>query len=308
MLRDESAFSESVHSRLLAMTDSLPVELRALVQGLASRPGKGIRHRVMFACAELGAPAPHRLAQVGAVVEAIHLASLMHDDVIDRSSVRRGLATAQVTAGVELALLAGLACIAAAGEAAADLGIQLPVSESFAELTYGEMLDVERAFDVGYLPEDYTELVRRKTGELFRLSCVLGATEAGLSAEIVEGLASFGMEFGVAFQVRDDCLDLDLVQQQKPAGSDLLLGLFGAPVLHALRMDGGGDLARMLLDPELGAGDLPRIAHRVDASGGLRIAREAADQVYADAVSSVSWIPGVTRVTALTDDLWRSLP
>lgn len=307
--RSERPFTDLVAARLAELTSELPPASRPLVGSLIAQPGKGIRPRLLYACAALGSPLPGRVVRAGAVVELVHLASLLHDDVIDRASVRRGRPAAHVVAGHEQAMLAGLACFACAGKEAADLGTAVndAVSRSVAALAYGEMLDVERAFDVSFPAEDYEELVARKTGELFRLACLLGALEGGLPAETTVALATFGLRLGVAFQMLDDCLDLDLAQRDKPAGTDLLLGLFGAPVLFALRSDSSGELASVLLDPALTVDDLPHVAALVDRWGGLSAAHERAEARYRSAVAELAVVPGTAVLLADTDSMWRAL-
>jgi geranylgeranyl pyrophosphate synthase len=308
--RSEHPFVSRVEAHLQALASELHPASRVLVESLIAQPGKGIRPRLLYACGALGSPPPGRLVRAGAVVELVHLASLLHDDVIDRAEVRRGLPAAHVVAGQEQAMLAGLACFASAGKEAADLGTAVndAVSRSIAALAYGELLDVERAFDVTFPAEDYEELVARKTGELFRLACVLGAIEGGLPTETAIAVAGFGLRLGVAFQVLDDCLDLDLTLHDKPAGTDLLLGLFGAPVLFALRSDSSGALASMLLDPALAVDDLPRVAGLVGRCGGLAAARDLAEVRYRSAVAELAAaVPGATALLSDVDSMWRTL-
>ncbi|GAB3409866.1 polyprenyl synthetase family protein [Flindersiella endophytica] len=307
--RSDGPFISGVEERLAELARDLPPASRSLIADLISQPGKGVRPRLLYACAALGSPSSGRLVRAGAVVELVHLASLLHDDVIDRAELRRGLPAAHVVAGHEQAMLAGLACFACAGKEAADLGpaVNDAVSRSVAALAYGEMLDVERAFDVTFPADDYEELVARKTGELFRLACALGALEGGLRAEAAVAVAEFGLRLGVAFQVLDDCLDLDLAARDKPAGTDLLLGLFGAPVLFALRSDSSRQLASVLLDPALSVADLPFVASLVERLGGLAAARELAVARYREAVAELASVPGTVSLLEDVDSLWRSL-
>lgn len=307
--RSDGPFISRVEERLTELVRELPPASRSLVADLIAQPGKGIRPRLLYACAALGSPSAGRLVRAGAVIELVHLASLLHDDVIDRAELRRGLPAAHVVAGNEQAMLAGLACFADAGKEAADLGpaVNDAVSRSVAALAYGEMLDVERAFDVTFPADDYEELVARKTGELFRLACALGALEGGLRVEAAAALAAFGLRLGVAFQVLDDCLDLDLAARDKPAGTDLLLGLFGAPVLFALRSDSSRELASVLLDPALSVADLPFVASMVERLGGLAAARELAAARYREAVAELASVPGTASLLEDVDSLWRSL-
>jgi geranylgeranyl pyrophosphate synthase len=283
----------AVHHHLARLVAGLPTFLRDAVGALVARPGKRLRSTLLAACARYGSPDPDRVARLGAVVELVHLASLIHDDVIDRAAVRRGRPATHVAVGAELATLAGLACLAEAGAEAADLGadVSVAMSRAVAELSLGELLDVERGFDTELAMADYLELVRRKTGALFRLACLLGAAEARLGVSDRHALARFGLEFGTAFQILDDCLDLTGTDSDKPRGTDHLLGLFGAPTLDALRRDSSGELARLLLDPALSDQDIPRVAVLVTERGGLTAAGQLAEVHYGHAMDELAKTP-----------------
>lgn len=286
---DLPAFTDAVTARIGELAGDLAEPLRSAIGDLARSPGKGLRPMLLRACAGSGAPDPVRLARLGAVVELLHLASLLHDDMIDRAAVRRGGPAAHTVIGSELATLAGLACFAMAGMEAADLGEGAArlVSEAVAALSYGELLDVERAFDIRLMLPDYLELVERKTGELFRLCCLLGAAEGRAGPETVATLAAFGRDFGVAFQILDDCLDLVPGDTGKPSGTDHLLGLFGAPTLYALAADGSGKLAALLVSPALRVGDMGAVRELVTAYGGLDAAERLARDRYERALSTL---------------------
>ncbi|GAA4530228.1 polyprenyl synthetase family protein [Amycolatopsis samaneae] len=298
-----------MRARLERLVDGLSAPLRDTVRGLVERPGKQLRSTMLAACAGFGEADPGRVARLGAVVELVHLASLVHDDVIDRAAVRRGRPAAHREAGTELALLAGLACLGAAGAEAAELGedVSVPVSRTIAELTHGELLDVERGFDVTLSLPDYVELVRRKTGALFELSCLLGAAEARLGRPARTALAAFGREFGIAFQIMDDCWDLTAAGADKPVGTDQLLGLFGAPTLSALRADDSGRLGELLLSPGFSVADLAEVRELVTGLGGITAARELAGVHYRKALSALAAAPGRpagAALRAIAEKVW----
>lgn len=248
---------------------------------------------LVAACGWQGTPDPARLIRQGAVVELLHLASLLHDDILDQAATRRGGPAAYRVVGREVATLAGLACFSLAGTEAADLGeaVSLQVGQAVAALSYGEILDLERAFDTALPVSAYLELAERKTGELFRLSCVLGATEAQVPLDAARALGTFGRHLGTAFQVLDDCLDLRPSAGGKPAGTDHLLGLFGAPTLYALARDRGHELATLLLSPEFGIARMPQASALVTARGGLRAARRLAHGLHRRALSALDELP-----------------
>ncbi|MBP2325488.1 geranylgeranyl pyrophosphate synthase [Kibdelosporangium banguiense] len=300
----------AVRGHLARLVAGLPAVLRDAVSGLVERPGKQLRSTMLTACAGYGSADSDRVARLGAVVELVHLASLVHDDVIDRATVRRGNPAVHVVVGADLAMLAGLACLAAAGAEAAELGagVSIAVSRTVAELSLGELLDVERGFDTELPIGDYLELVRRKTGSLFRLCCLLGAGEARLDDGARHALARFGTEFGIAFQVLDDCLDLAAADQDKPRGTDHLLGLFGAPTLYALRADSSGELGRLLLAPSLTESDLDTVRSLVAARGGLAAATQLATTHYQRALAALAETPAHParhELQAMAESSWQ---
>jgi geranylgeranyl pyrophosphate synthase len=316
-----AAYCTQVTSRVARLSAGLPAPLDGLAGELARRPGKLLRPRLVHACAAGSAADPAALVRLGAVVELLHLASLLHDDLIDRAAVRRGRPAAHITGGPEPALLAGLACFALAGAEAAELGpdVSRQVGTAVAGLSYGELLDVERAFDVTLTLPDYLELVERKTGDLFALACRLGAAAVRAEPGVIDTLAAFGRDLGVAFQVLDDCLDLSGMAAGgtgKPLGTDLLLGLFGAPALFALAADAdagcdadadGGGLARLLLSAGFGPDDLPTVRSRITARGGLTAARRLARDRHAAALARLDEVPAAAvrdAAAAVALDAW----
>ncbi|GGO71726.1 polyprenyl synthetase family protein [Nonomuraea cavernae] len=287
------AFTAQVNDRLLLLADDLPEPVRGLVRTLVAGPGKLVRPRLLAACASFGTADPDRLVRLGAVVELIHLASLLHDDVIDEAQTRRGAPAAHTAVGTEQAMLAGLACFALVGTEAADLGegVAGAVSTTVAKLAYGELLDVERAFDTAFPLPAYLELVQSKTAELFRLCCLLGAAEGRCGPGEAGALVRFGAALGVTFQILDDCLDLSPNGAGKPVGTDHALGLFGAPTLYALRADSGGELATLLLSPSFSTHDLPEVYSLIQDRGGLDAAARLAADWHEQALAALEELP-----------------
>jgi geranylgeranyl pyrophosphate synthase len=302
LLRDED-YARAVDVTIHALASTLNPVLVASVETLASNPGKRLRSHLLEVCSRFGTPTRYRVVKLGALVELLHIASLLHDDVIDRTTMRRGRPTAHSLAGNEDAVLAGAACMALVGKEAAALGSSTSQLMSLAavDLSYGELLDVERAYDTDLGVDEYLELVHHKTSVLFRLSCVLGAGAAGLDRAATEALAAFGVELGTAFQIADDCLDLSTDDIDKPIGTDHLLGLFGLPTLLAIR-NGSDELRELLLSPTLTIDDLPRVRSLVVAARGSQLAMTVAQQHYDRARESLGALaqtgPGVLLLRA----------
>ncbi|HMJ04128.1 MAG TPA: polyprenyl synthetase family protein [Conexibacter sp.] len=305
---DPVAFAKQVSERIRSLTRSLGPELEPVVAGLVERPGKRLRSQLVAHCASLGEASSQKVVRAGAVVELLQVASLLHDDVVDQAETRRHAPSAHVAHGVESALLGGVACFALAGLEAAELGgpANRVTSRAVADLSRGEMLDVERAFDVELSAADYLAVVEGKTAPLFRVSCELGAVVAYLPTEVSRAVAAFGADLGVAFQVLDDCLDIEAAGTGKPAGRDMALGLLGAPVLCALQAADDRELADVLLSPEFDGSDMSQVCELVERHGGIAAARAlAAERIERalDALEAVPAGPGRDRLEAIAQQL-----
>lgn len=307
---DLAAFAELVSERIRLLTRALGSELEPVVSGLVDRPGKRLRSRLVAICASLGKLSDLAgVVRAGAVVELLQIASLLHDDVVDQADTRRFAPAAHVSHGVESALLGGVACFALAGTEAAELGstANAVTARAVADLSRGEMLDVERAFDVKLSSEDYLAVVEGKTAPLFRLSCQLGAVQGRCDQEVSRALAAFGGDLGVAFQVLDDCLDIEHAGTGKPGGRDLALGLFGAPILCALQAAGTDrELAGLLLSPDFDGVDMRQVCELVERYDGVVTARALAEARLdrsLDALTAVPAGPGRERLAQLVDGL-----
>lgn len=291
---DPASFAAQVGERIGSLTRSLGPELEPVVAGLVERPGKRLRSRLVAHCASLGNPDVEGAVRAGALVELLQVASLLHDDIVDQAETRRFAPAAHVTHGVEATVLGGVACFALAGVEAAELGAvtNRVTSRAVADLARGELLDVERAFDVELSAADYLAVVEGKTAPLFRLSCELGAVQGGCGRQVRDALATFGAELGVAFQVLDDCLDIEDAGTGKPGGRDLALGLFGAPVLCALQAAGEDrELAGLLLSPDVDGDDLRRVGELVVRHGGIATARALAAERIDRALAALEPVP-----------------
>lgn len=307
--RDED-FVQGVRSHMNLCAGTLSEPLRPLLEALITRPGKYLRSHLLEVCSRFGNPNYTRLVRLGAIVELLHCASLLHDDVIDRAATRRGAPTAHKVAGPELAVLTGTACFAQVGAESADLGgvVSGAVSDAVAELSRGELLDVQRAFDPTVTTADYVELARSKTGELFRLCCVLGAQEAQVATQDVRRLDQFGSNMGIAFQIVDDCLDLRIDADDKPVGTDHLLGLFGLPTLCALSGPASTELTEVLMSPSIDATALTSVRKLVHATGGVEQAMTIAERHYDDAVSvlgPLTKLPAGEALLVTAETMWR---
>jgi geranylgeranyl pyrophosphate synthase len=249
----------------------------------------GKRLRPLLVCLAAGAPPPESEALVHAAVavELVHGATLVHDDVLDGSHLRRGRPTVFATAGRDLAIATGDLLFSRAFAELTQAGSVDAVrilSRATGELAQGELMQRADAFDGGVSVERYLERCRLKTAVLFRAACELGALAAGGP---VRELGLFGEQIGLAFQLLDDVLDVTGPPERtgKPRGADLLDGTVTLPVILARQRQ--PDLAsldlRQVQSPEQAAEVCEQIVH----TGALADARSRALDLVSAAKGSL---------------------
>ncbi len=199
--------------------------------------GKRMRPMLVLLCA--GPGGGEGAVRVAVAVELIHMASLIHDDILDRAPLRRGIPTTFATAGRQRATTVGDALFASTFgmlARAGDIRAVEVLSDTAVDLARGELLQREGAFDLRLPPGDYMERCRLKTGSLFAAAAVLGGEAGGAGRAESAGLAEFGGRIGLAFQMLDDVLDLAGPPERtgKARGTDLLDGTVTLPVIEAV--------------------------------------------------------------------------
>jgi heptaprenyl diphosphate synthase len=228
----------------VALRESVRTEdpfLSEVAGHLIGAGGKRLRPllAICAGCAGGARPATDDVITGAVAVELVHLGSLYHDDVIDEASTRRGVESVNARWSNIVAILAGDFLLARASGLAASLGVEVAglLAATIGELCRGQVLELQRLFDVSRDEEAYFGSIEGKTGALFATSCRIGALVAGLDAEAVEALTNYGRHLGVVFQIVDDVLDLTASDEQlgKPAGLDLAEGIYTLPVIYALR-------------------------------------------------------------------------
>ncbi len=191
--------------------------------------------------------------QGGIACELVHLGSLYHDDVMDEAVTRRGVDSVNARWGNLTAILAGDFLLARASGIAASLGTDVAslLSATISRLCEGQLAELRQVFDPSRTVEAYYTAISGKTAALFRTASRVGALVSGQSSDRVEALSTFGLHYGLAFQVADDLLDLVATEEQmgKPVGHDLLEGVYTLPVLLSLHGPRGDDLKELLGSP-----------------------------------------------------------
>ncbi len=212
-------------------------EIRDMADYCIDTSGKRIRPALVFLSGWSGDGVPvHDLVRVSAVVELIHLATLVHDDIMDEADLRRSRQTASRQYGPEAAVLLGDALFAHALHLAAQFPtteVCLAVADSTRKVCAGEIVQTLRRGTTNITREDYFRVIDLKTAELFRISCFLGSRLAGFPAAFVEDASRFGRHLGIAYQIYDDLADFFGQEKSigKTLGTDLISGKVTLPLL-----------------------------------------------------------------------------
>ena len=202
--------------------------------------GKRIRPALLLLAAELcGYSGPRRI-QVAAAVELLHTATLLHDDVVDFSALRRGRPSANAVWGNRRAILAGDFFYARSSTMIVedgDLDILWIFANTIRSMAEGELLQLERSFDPTVTEAHYFDVIGRKSAVLLSAACEAGAILGGVTRAERRRLAEYGRELGLAFQLRDDALDYEAAEGElgKPPHTDLCEGKVTLPLLLTLK-------------------------------------------------------------------------
>ncbi len=240
-----------------------------------------------------------------AVIEFIHTATLLHDDVVDISSLRRGRPTANAAFGNAPSVLVGDFLYTRAFQLMVQLGdmdILRHMADTTNTIAEGEVLQLNRAGDAGTTEEQYLDVITRKTAILFAAGCYGATTLAGERGEVRQAMYEFGLNLGIAFQMIDDVLDYegDPAAMGKNVGDDLTEGKPTLPLIHTLR--NGSAAQRALVNraiTEKTAAEIDAVVAAVNDCGALDYTRERA-RAYQDlARSGLERLPPGPSHTAL---------
>ncbi|MDX2226813.1 MAG: polyprenyl synthetase family protein [Verrucomicrobiae bacterium] len=266
---------EQVESHILEQIGQFDPGVRSYLTFALETHGKRLRPALAFLSGGmLGATHADHL-RLATIVELIHLATLVHDDIIDEASIRRGQPTVQRRWGAASAVLIGDCIFAHALRMATDFEVNVvnrTIAAAASEVCQGEVLQTQRRFDFTLTIAEYYKLIEMKTGALFRVSCELGAFLSGANATHIAAMRDFGTHLGVAYQIWDDLIDLYGRENKigKSLGSDLDKGKLTLPLLQLLRKaDAGehGQLSHLLLSES--ESDKARVIRLVVSRGCL---------------------------------------
>lgn len=250
------------------------------------------------------APGEH-LVPLAAAMELIHMASLVHDDVIDCSTTRRGVPTVKARWGNRVSMHTGDYLFAKALTIISrytNERILRTLADVSVKMVEGEIQQILSAFDTRQTVKDYLNRIRRKTALLISTSFMLGAIASGVSETVTRSLTRYGYFIGMAFQITDDLLDFTSSEEVlgKAVGSDLTQGIITLPVIYALQSERGDAVRRLISCLERGEAVISEALLEVAGSGGLLKAEELKERYVIRARRELERLPPVAARQTLS--------
>ncbi len=270
-----SAELEQVDQQLIASIDTDIPLLDQSAAHLIKAGGKRLRPAFALLTAKLFNDSVQHVIPLAAALEMIHMASLVHDDVIDNSELRRGQPTVKSRWGNRLSIYTGNYVLARALSLVAQyrrndiLNVLADTSMSICE---GEIKQMLSCYDINQGLKDYLRRIERKTALLIAVSCQLGAMVSSADQLQIRALSRYGYHLGMAFQITDDILDFTADEDMlgKPVGSDIRQGVITLPAIYALRYgDNREYLGKALSSPDLCISQAEQIVSSINHSGGI---------------------------------------
>lgn len=262
----------------LTHTDGM---LAQVLDHIRKRAGKRMRPMLILLIAKNYGFVSEVTQHSGVGLELLHTASLVHDDVVDESSERRGQASVNATYNNKVAVLVGDYLLSTALLHVSLTGNQQIVqylAELGRTLAKGEILQLSNISNSEISEDVYYQVIKQKTAALFEACCAIGALSAGASSEEIEQAQLFGQNLGIAFQIRDDIFDyFDSEEIGKPTGNDMAEGKLTLPVIYALNSTGDADMLKLAFKVKEGSVTPDEIATLLEftkANGGIEYAEQ----------------------------------
>jgi heptaprenyl diphosphate synthase len=283
-----------------------------LAQHLLRAGGKRLRVALTFLGAGFGDRDPSHemnVRKLAAALELTHVATLQHDDIIDRADTRHGVPAVNAQWTNTLAVLSGDYLFAKSSMLAAEVGGEVPrvLAETIAALCEGQIKEIEAAYQTQRDPKDYLGVIERKTARLFSSSAYLGARVGGADMDIAKKLERYGTTFGLTFQLVDDLLDFlgDERTLGKPVGTDIKAGVYTLPVLHA--MGERSDIADLVKADD----GVPKLLETLRETGSFKYARAETLRYATEAIDiarSLADVPERASLESLIDFVVERIP
>ena len=258
--------------------------LNLIISYMTKKKGKQVRPVMVFLTAELCGGVNHRSYVGAAMVELLHNATLIHDDVVDESGERRGIASINAAWNNKIAVLIGDYLLGKGLLTSIDQGefdFLRATSRTVRRMSEGELLQIQKSMDIDFDEETYFKIISDKTASLMSTCCEVGALSATDDKSISEALRDYGEYVGIAFQIRDDIFDYVGKSSAigKPVGNDLKEKKITLPLIESFRNSSkkeAKEVLKLIKNGDISKKDIKKVVEYVSNYGGIKYAEEKA--------------------------------
>jgi octaprenyl-diphosphate synthase len=289
------------------MKSNVPL-LDIITRYIIKRKGKQMRPMFVFLTADICGKIGESSYIAASLIELLHTATLVHDDVVDDSNERRGFFSINALWKNKVAVLVGDYLLSKGLLLALDndaFQLLKIVSEATREMSEGELLQIEKARKLDIDEAVYFEIIRKKTASLIASCCASGASSVGSSAETVEKMKIFGEKVGIAFQIKDDLFDYESSNKTgKPGGIDIKEQKMTLPLIYLLNQSGRSEkrkIVNIIKNHHNNPEKVRSVISMVNQSGGIEYARKKMERYHAEALEMLQEFPDSPSKTALRD-------
>ncbi len=281
--------------------------LDAIMKYIVKQKGKRVRPMFVFLSAAVSGEITEATYRGAALIELLHTATLVHDDVVDNSDERRGFFSINALWKNKIAVLVGdyllsKGLLLAVGNK--DFRLLEIVSDAVREMSEGELLQIEKTRKLNITEEIYFEIIRQKTATLISSACAVGAASSKASDEIISKMKLFGEKVGIAFQIKDDLLDFGSEDTGKPHGLDLKEKKMTLPLIYALSKASSSEKKR-IKNIIRNHNDEPKLVNEViefiNKEGGMQYATEQMNLYRDDSIKLLSELKENKSLQSLKD-------
>lgn len=271
--------------------------LDKIMNYIVKRKGKQMRPMFVFLSAGTCGKISESTFRGASLIELLHTATLVHDDVVDSANYRRGFFSVNALWKNKVAVLVGDFLFSRGFLLSIDnneFELLRIVSQAIKEMSEGELFQIEKARHLDITEEVYYEIIRQKTASLIASCCAVGASSSGASPEIVKQMKQFGEHVGMAFQIKDDLFDFGDDEIGKPLGIDIKEKKMTLPLIYALSKSSWLE-KRKVIGIVRNESEKPKkvkeVIDYVKASGGIEYARDAMNRYHQKAIESLEQLP-----------------
>ncbi len=289
MVAFEKKFRESMKTNV--------VLLDKIMSYIVKRKGKQMRPLFVFLSAGVSGDITNTTYNGAAMIELLHTATLVHDDVVDDSHYRRGFFSINALWKNKIAVLVGDFLFSKGFLVSLennDFDLLKIISQTIKEMSEGELLQMEKARKLDITEEVYYDVIRQKTASLIAACCAIGASSSKTDADVISRMREFGLNVGMAFQIKDDLFDYGTFEIGKPTGIDIKEKKMTLPLIHALKQVGKTERKRVINKMKKSAKQPKFVTEVIDfvkAHEGLEYAIKAMDRYHQKALEILDTFP-----------------